>query len=140
MPNKEIKGCSFHHAALLVSDFEKSLKFYTEGLGFTLYRKWKSNSGKTLALIDIGSGEYFEIFSDGAKRTSDNTESGSFLHLALKVDSTRDAFERALKFGAEPLTQPKDVDIPSEPLLPVSLSFVKGPDGEQIEFFQPHES
>jgi len=137
MESKAIEGLSFHHAALQVSDFEKSLKFYTEGLGFTLFRKWTAGTGKTLALIDMGSKEYFELFSDGEKRTHDDAEAGSFLHLALRVKDTKAAYARAIEYGASPLTEPKHVDIPSDPVLPVSLSFVKGPDGEQIEFFQP---
>ena len=30
----------------------------------------------------------------------------------------------------------QDVEIPSQPVYPVTISFVAGPDGEEIEFFQ----
>ena len=32
--NKTISGGGFHHIAMRVRDFDASLKFYTEGLGF----------------------------------------------------------------------------------------------------------
>jgi catechol 2,3-dioxygenase-like lactoylglutathione lyase family enzyme len=32
--NKKINGGGFHHVFMKVSDLNKSLKFYTEGLGF----------------------------------------------------------------------------------------------------------
>ena len=139
MSNTVLPEVSFHHVALSVSDFNKSLEFYTKGLGFSLYRTWISGAGKKIALIDMGNGTYFEVFSDGAKNLHACDDAGSFFHLALKVKDTRAAFERALEYGAKPNTAPKHVDIPSDPILPVDLSFVEGPDGEQIEFFQPEE-
>lgn len=44
MANEKIAGCGFHHVALQTSDFEKSLAFYTEGLGFQLRAKWTAAS------------------------------------------------------------------------------------------------
>ncbi len=137
MANEKIKGCSFHHVALKVSDFDKSLKFYTEGLGFEVFRTWISGAGSRVALIDMGSGEYFEIFADGEKTEHAEPKAGEFFHLALKADDPRAAFERALEYGATPHIEPKDTSLPSEPPLPATLAFVKGPDGEQIEFFYP---
>ena len=32
--NRKFSGCGFHHVALRASDFDKSLLFYTEGMGF----------------------------------------------------------------------------------------------------------
>jgi glyoxylase I family protein len=135
MANEKIKGCAFHHVALKVSDFEKSLKFYTEGLGFEVFRTWKNAQGSNIALIDMGSGEYFEIFADGGQTQHEQPKAGEYFHLALRVDNPREAFERALEYGATPHIEPKEALLPSEPPLPAALAFVKGPDGEQIEFF-----
>lgn len=137
MANEKIKGCAFHHVALKVSDFEKSLKFYTEGLGFEVFRTWKNAQGSNIALIDMGSGEYFEIFADGEKTEHADPKAGEFFHLALKADDPKAAFERALEYGGVPHIEPKEMALPSNPPLPVALAFVKGPDGEQIEFFHP---
>lgn len=137
MSNKVIKGCTFHHVALQTSDFEKSLRFYTEGLGFELYRTFTASTGKRVALIDIGEGSYFELFSDGDKAEYKKDFAGNYFHLALKVDDARAAYERALSFGGEEMGKaPKDMCLPSEPPIPAVIGFIKGPGGEEIEFFE----
>ena len=137
MSNKSIKGCTFHHVALQTSDFEKSLKFYTEGLGFEVWRSFTVSTGKKAALLDIGEGSYFEIFSDGEKKICKNDYAGDYFHLALKVDDAKAAYERAVAHGAMEMGKaPTQMALPSDPPIPVILCFVKGPDGEEIEFFQ----
>lgn len=137
MANKKIAGCTFHHVALQTSDFEKSLKFYTEGLGFELYRSFVTSSGKTAALIDIGEGSYFELFSDGEKSDAKRDNAGCYFHLALKVDNAYEAYKRAVEYGGEEMGKaPKEMVLPSEPPMPAVIGFVKGPDGEEIELFQ----
>ncbi|MBQ4087480.1 MAG: VOC family protein [Clostridia bacterium] len=138
MANNVIKGCGFHHVALQTSDFEKSLKFYTEGLGFQLRTRWVAGSGKQIALVDLGDRNYFELFSDGEKTDAKAGNAGSYFHLALRVDDTRAAFARAVECGAEPLIEPKDVELGEGEVVHASLSFVKGPDGEEVEFFEEH--
>ncbi len=138
MANTVIPGMSFHHAALSVSDFDKSLKFYTQALGFTVYRSWTAGTGKKIALLDIGNGSYFEMFSDG--EPCEHTENaGQFFHLALKVTDTKAAYDAAMAGGAVSHKVPTTMLLPSEPPIPVTLAFVLGPDGEQIEFFCPEE-
>ena len=138
MANKIISGCTFHHVALQTSDFEKSLKFYTEGLGFEVYRTFTASSGKKVALLDIGEGSYFEIFSNGEKKIVKSDYAGSYFHLALKVDDAFSAYKRAVEHGGEEMGKaPKEMALPSDPPIPTILGFVKGPDGEEIEFFQP---
>ena len=137
MANKVVSGCTFHHVALQTSDFEKSLRFYTEGLGFEVYKTFVASSGKNVALIDIGEGSYFEIFSDGEKGDGKKDYAGSFFHLALKVDDAKAAYKRALEFGGEEMGKaPKEMELPTTPPMPVVIGFVKGPDGEELEFFQ----
>ncbi|MBR2021794.1 MAG: VOC family protein [Clostridia bacterium] len=137
MSNKIIDGCTFHHVALQTSDFEKSLKFYTEGLGFEVYRTFVASSGKNVALLDIGEGSYFEIFSDGEKNDDKRDYAGRYFHLALKVNDAKAAYARALEYGAEEMGKaPREMSLPSNPPLPVVIGFVKGPDGEEIELFQ----
>ncbi len=123
------------HIALHASDFEKSYKFYTEGLGFKEYRRWKSGE-RTICLLEIGNGQYIELFSCGKERTTEEEQSGMYVHLALDVADSKKAFARAVEFGAEPKKEPTRMDLPSQPPIPVILSFVYGPDREQIEFFQ----
>ncbi len=138
MANTKIKDCGFHHVALQTKDIDASLRFYTEGLGFTLRAKWATDSGKIIALIDIGNGSYFELFSDGTPSEETEPKAGSFFHLALSVADTRQAFDRAVACGGVPHVAPKEVVLGENGEIRAALSFVKGPDGEQIEFFQEH--
>ena len=136
MANSIIEGCGVTHIALKCSDYERSLKFYTEGLGFTVYRHWGSPETRLVALLDSGDGTYIELFSDGQAGTVNNTLAGAYAHLAFHVKDADAAYAQAVAHGAEPMIPPKDVTIQSEPPLPVHLAFVKGPDGEELEFFQ----
>ncbi len=137
MSNNIIKGCTFHHVALQTSDFEKSLKFYTEGLGFEIFRTFTASTGKKVALVDIGEGSYFELFSDGEKTDAKRDGAGCYFHLALKVDDAESAYARAVEYGGEEMGKaPRAMTLPSDPPMPATIGFIKGPDGEEIEFFQ----
>lgn len=137
MSNKSVKGCTFHHIALQCSDFEKSLKFYSEGLGFEVFRTFTASSGKKVALLDIGEGSYIELFADGEKNDGKRDYAGRFFHLALSVDNASDAYARAVEYGGEEMGKaPKEMELPTTPPMPVVIGFVKGPDGEELEFFQ----
>ena len=137
MSNKVISGCTFHHIALQTSNLEKSLKFYTEGLGFEVFRTFTASTGKKVALIDIGEGSYFELFSDGEVKEDKRDYAGRYFHLALKVDDAKAAYERALEYGGEEMGKaPREMELPTNPPMPVVIGFIKGPDGEELEFFQ----
>ena len=134
MANEIIKGAAFHHVALRVDDFDASVAFY-QGLGFGVFKYW-GEGDKRAAMLDIGSGEYFEIFAGG----NGETPYGRYFHLAIKVDSCDEAFQAALAAGARVKSEPRDTDIPSKPsVYPVRIAFVYGPDSEEIEFFEVRE-
>jgi glyoxylase I family protein len=134
--NKKIKGCGFHHLSMSVRDLEKSIKFYVEGLGFTERVSWGTPPKRTV-LLDTGDGNYFEL----SKGESDKTfEEGVFKHIALRVDDCDAAIELARKAGAEVTMEPRDVNLSSEPSIPIRIAFFKGPDGEIVELFQDEET
>lgn len=129
--------CGVHHVALYTSNLEKSIKFYTEGLGFKLERTWRNGDNtKTLAMIDIGGENKLELFSNCTGKTAYPVDAGTYVHLAFRVKDTKAAFERAIECGATGHILPKEMTMPSDPPYSVALSFVKGPDGELLEFFQ----
>lgn len=129
----------FHHIALNASNFEKSYKFYTECLGFCEYRRWLSADGKkTICLIDIGNGNKIELFSNAPGRTFYDEEGGNVIHFAFKVDNAKYWYDKAIEFGCESHMIPETKVLPSEPPINCVLAFVKGPDGELIEFFEEH--
>ena len=129
--NQIIKGTGFHHIALKVNDFDKSLDFYQK-LGFTVMATWGEGDERA-AMIDIGDGGLIEMFAGGK-----NEEAlGRFFHLAIKADDIEMAYQTALDAGAKPRSEPKTLTINSSPRkLDIHIAFVFGPDGEVIEFFK----
>lgn len=131
--NTVIGGGGFHHVALRARDFEASVKFYTEGLGFKPKIAWGEGNGRAV-MLDTGDGNYLEIFAGGS---AEPKPEGVLLHFALRTKDCDAATKRALAAGAVPTMEPKDINIQSRPgPTPVRISFCKGPDGEVIEFFQ----
>jgi len=130
--NKTIGGGGFHHVSLRVHDFEASVKFYCEALGFREHVSWGQGEQRAI-MLDTGDGNFLELFAGGSAGVKPE---GCMVHFALRTDSCDKAIERARKAGAEVTMEPKDIDIPSTPVLPVRIAFCKGPDGESIEFLQ----
>ncbi|MBN2451366.1 MAG: VOC family protein [Lentisphaeria bacterium] len=123
----------FHHAALKVTDFDRVMAFYRDGLGFTA-KAWWGEGDKRAALMDAGNGNYVEIFAGGQEGAGGPER---VLHLAFRTEHCDAALAQAVAAGAEVTVQPKDVVIPSQPReTPVRIAFCRGPAGELIEFFQ----
>jgi len=127
--NRVIGGGGIHHAAIRVHDFDASVKFYTEVLGFTERVRWGEGDKRGI-LLDTGDGNYLEIFAGGAPGPKPE---GAFLHLALRTDDVDAAIEVARAAGMEVTVEPKDVSLGP---VQARVAFFKGPDGEIIEFFQ----
>jgi len=131
MANKKIPNIGVHHLALSAFDFDKSLKFYTEGLGFETVAEWGEGTGRA-AMLDIGSGNHFEIFANG---NTNEQKDAKFAHFAFATSNPDLAYENALKAGAVSQMEPKDV-IGVIPNMSIRIAFVVGPDGEVLEFFK----
>jgi glyoxylase I family protein len=138
MPTNGIEGPGFHHVAIRASDFEATVKFYTEGLGFRRRYGW-GEGDKRAIMLDTGDGNYLEVFAGGKRPTGEEPPEGAILHFALRVADTNTAFAKAVAAGARPTMEPKDVPIEGDYPVTFRIAFVKGPDGEVIEFFQNEE-
>ena len=132
MSNNKIPDIGIHHLSLHAVDFEKSVKFYTEGLGFTKVVEWGEGAGRGI-FLDIGNGNHFEIFADGNENEQKNAKFG---HIAILTSDPDTAYANAISAGAIPQTAPFDVDMPTNPAYSVRIAFVRGPDGEVLEFFK----
>lgn len=126
-----MKKLGFHHIALAVPNYEEVKNFYINGLGFKFVREWGTPE-KTICMIDIGDGGCIELFNTGTSEESTNSE---WLHFAFRSEDPDEAYAAAIKAGATPHTEPKDVDIQSDPVFPVRIAFVRGLAGELLEFF-----
>jgi glyoxylase I family protein len=122
----------FHHVAMKVLDFDKTVTFYTEGLGFEKGISWGEGDNRAIT-IDIGEGSYLEIFAGG--KEVEKVE-GAIIHIAFKSKSCDKDLERAVKAGAIVTLEATNVDITSNPVKPVRIAFCKGFGGEILEFFE----
>ncbi len=129
--NLKLRGGGLHHIAIEASDFDKSLRFYCEGLGFRNVLTFPEED-QTVAMLDTGDGTYIELFSGG----SGEEPKGSLLHFALRTDDCEAATERARAAGGTITQEPADTVLEGDPPVPVRYSFCEGPDGEQIELLQ----
>jgi glyoxylase I family protein len=135
----------FHHVAIRATDFDESLRFYTEGLGFRVHFPF-SVPGRIdrAAFLDTGDGRFVELFGPGStvqaegRRRQPNEEKteGALLHFCLKVADTDASYARAIAAGAGSRVEPRSVRLGEDPLVEVRIAFVTGPNGEVIEFMQ----
>ena len=132
MANDIIKGMGFHHIGLKAADFEKSQKFY-EALGLREIVRWGEGE-KEIIMYDLGDGGRIELFANGGDEFA---EQGKWVHFAVCVEDVEHAYNVALAAGAVSHIAPKVVDLDSKPeKISINIAFVRGPDGEQIEFFK----
>lgn len=121
----------YHHIGLAAKDPEKSLAFYTEGLGGTMTFSFPmGDTGKLIYLVDLGGGAVVEIIPGG---TGSEEADPHWKHIALNTDDCRAAYDKALKAGAMKRLAPEDKMLGT---MAICNAFVQGPDGEQIEFFE----
>lgn len=122
-----IKG--IHHVSLKASneeEYAEMLKFYGEVLGLELVRSWSTGAmfkaGESL--MELGA-------SGGGKDVT-----GVIKHFALATDDVDACIKAVSDAGYEVFMGPKDIELPSDPVLPATVAFCYGPLGEQIEFFR----
>ena len=141
----------------VVGDLERSVRFYTEAIGFRELKGFDVSAqlatdagltdGKPLAIrvLVLGAGEQATKLklmqvADAAPRGGDNEFIHShtgFRYLTIMVTDTDDALERLRQFGVKPLAK-------SPVLLPESLAppgtyltCVRDPDGNVVELIGP---
>ena len=126
----KIKG--IHHVAIKangVEQFEKTINFYKEILGLPLIRRWEKG-GAFCAMLDTGAG-ILELFSNA----DCEPQLGPLRHIAFEVERVYDCIEAVRAAGYQITVEPKDVDIPSDPVFPIRVGFCIGAAGEEVEFF-----
>ena len=138
MSNDIIKGLGYAHMAIAAKDFDKSLTFY-KALGMKVYTQWGEGDSR-IALLDTGNGDLIELFAkpdlntDKAATTADGNP---FLHFAFSAQNVDEAYRIALEAGATPLKPPAELPLRAHPIsLTLRIAFVKGPSGEELEFFK----
>ena len=121
-----------HHIAIICSDYERSKKFYTEALGFTIlqevYRKERASYKLDLALNNTYIIELFSFPNPPARPS--HPEAAGLRHLCFEVNSLEaliDSLEEKNVF-AEPIRVDEHTG--------KRFTFIADPDGLPIEFYE----
>ncbi len=123
---------SIHHIAIICSDYERSKKFYTEVLGFTIvqeiYREERDSYKLDLALH----GQYIiEIFSfPNAPERPSQPEAAGLRHLAFAVNDVEEGRAYLKQHGVE--SENIRVDQHSGK----RFTFFADPDGLPLELYE----
>lgn len=136
--NTRFSGSGFHHIALRARDFDHSLAFYTEQMGFPVAHQWGEGAGR-IALLDLGDGNYIELFAstpDQVPPTGNAPDPWPFFHLALRSTDVDRDIETVRALGCTITVEPKSVPVNGKT---IRVGFFLGPDGEVLEFFQNDE-
>ena len=122
----------FHHIGLKYKDLQRSLKFY-HAIGLKEVTRW-GDEGDEIVMMGMTDGGIIELLP---YRGEEFSEKGKWIHFAIKVDDVDAAYKTALEAGAVSVTAPKVVPLESKPeRMSINIAFVKGPDGEELEFFK----
>lgn len=130
------RPAGLHHVAIRSKDFDRSVAFYTDVLGFEPAIGWGEKPGRTI-MLDAGDGNHLEIFERPGEDWPGG-EHGAVLHLAIRTRDVDGDTERVRRAGCQVTTEPCDVELNTtigpNPVA-VRLSFFRGPDGEVVELF-----
>lgn len=118
--------------ALTTSDYERLVKFYSQGLGIEPTAIWNNDGGRAL-ILDMGRAT-LELFDEAQAQAIDQIEAGrrisGQIRFALQVPDLKAAMERLLAHGAT-LVHP--------PIMTPWGDYnvrLQDPDGLQVTLFQ----
>ena len=132
--NKTIQGGGSHHIAVQTRDWDASLQLYRDVLGMETIAEFGTPERKVM-LLDMGDGSHVELFQPTGETASTGAGDNPFMHFAIATTDTHAATEHVREAGYEITVEPKTVTLDK---LTVTIAFFKGPNGEELEFFQTH--
>lgn len=121
------------YCGIRVTDLDRSVGFYHEGLGLAEVRRGRmSHGGLWVLLEDPATKQRLELnyYPPGNPYFVPFVVGEGLDHLGFKVDDARKWFDKLLAMGAEPAVEPWQ-EGPDE-----VVSYVKDPDGNWIEIYQ----
>lgn len=128
-----VRPKALDHVGLLVSDMDRSLRFYCDGLGLELLRRSDRGPGVASAVLRVGAQE-MNLFSDPhfsatpVRRSQQSNSATGIDHLCLEIEAgSIGELSTALTNAGIPATKG-----PTQRRDGVSL-FVTDPDGVRVE-------
>ncbi|MGI0132577.1 MAG: VOC family protein [Thermoplasmata archaeon] len=122
------------YAGIRVSDLERSVRFYTEGVGLReLRRETMTHGGIWVLLQDPVSHQQLELnwYPPGSRYDVPFVTGEGLDHLGLRVEDLDAARQRLVLAGARPVDR---IEREGDP----SIVYLEDPDGHWLELFQPH--
>lgn len=131
-PSQALRPVLQMRVAVTTADFERLLKFYSEGLGIQPSAFWQNDGGRA-AMMELGQAS-LEVFDQAQARAIDVIEVGQpssgHVRLALQVPDLDAAVKRLTAHGAQLVHGPVET-----PWGDRNARF-QDPDGLQITLFQ----
>jgi catechol 2,3-dioxygenase-like lactoylglutathione lyase family enzyme len=151
------------HLGLRVKNYEKSLSFYCDGLGFKKmfeftkrdYYEMLSEGGDVadrrdensiwLTYLRITDGQYLELFPVPDEEVNKYEERQSFFHYSLQVDNIVEAVKRLRAHGIKVYSLHKDIAegkqapqkfVPLKGKCNSLIAWINDPDGNMIEIME----
>ncbi|WP_141502833.1 VOC family protein [Paenibacillus luteus] len=139
-----IKGLA--HVAIQANNYEQTIAFYTEVLGFKAGHHWSLPSFKikdATMLISPDQKTCIEVFDNEAEIAAQGKKAasaseiayGAILHFAFYVSDVDEIYHRALAHGAKAYVAPGSITL-GEPPLVLRNAVIHSPNGEVIEFLE----
>lgn len=144
---------SINHTGLTVSDLDRALRFYRDVLGLEVVMQQEKEGGYLAAItgypgahvrmahLVTAGGERLELFEyvepRGRGRPLEPSTIG-ITHVCLVVDDIHEAYHRLVAAGAEPFSEPIEIDTGAN--AGAYGLYVRDPDGIVLELFQAKSS
>ena len=122
-----------HHIALYPNEanFEKTVSFYKDVMGFPLKRQWADGKCQ---MLSCGDNTVMEIVYHPEL---ENVQlEGSINHMAFATDDVDEIIEKVRSLGYKIMVEPKDVTLGEG--YNCRIAFFWGPVGETIELFREY--
>lgn len=125
---------ALHHVNLRVKDYEAAKHFYVDGLGCRCYGERKHRDGFMMSMLEFPDGGTMELVGGGTEPLPEDFEqrTGSYVHLALKVDEVEPVMDRLIGCGGVRKGDIKDKELP----FPMHIGVVRGTAGELVELIK----